>query len=122
MKRTFFSRTIQIACVKTHAILRLRQKIEHALFIYFDAILLNNVRFIYFVRMRKSHAIIRSEKITTHPVWMYPNMYCMSLIQPFKKRIHSLYEYINYVGTYGIVLHDSLQRRWSAKASGANRN
>ena len=36
-------------------------------------VLLNNVCYIYFFRrMRKSHAIIRSKKIATHPIWIYP--------------------------------------------------
>ena len=55
----FFWRMRKIACVFTHAIW---------------TVLLNNVCCIYFCRrMRKSHAIIRSEKIATHPIWMYPN-------------------------------------------------
>ena len=53
-------RVRKIACVFTHAIW---------------TVLLNNVCFIYFFwRMRKSHAIIRSKKIATHPIWMYPNL------------------------------------------------
>ena len=52
-------RVRKIACVFTHAIL---------------TVLLNNVCFIYFFRrMRNSHAIIRNEKIATHPIWMHPN-------------------------------------------------
>ena len=48
----------KISCVLTHAIW---------------TVLPNNVCSIYFFRrMRKSHAIIRSEKIAKHPIWMYP--------------------------------------------------
>ena len=55
---SIFWRMRKIACVFTHAIW---------------TVLLNNVCCIYFFRrMRKSHAIIRSEKIATHPIWMYP--------------------------------------------------
>ena len=55
---SIFWRMRKIACVFTHAIW---------------TVLLNNVCCIYFCRrMRKSHAIIRSEKIATHPIWMYP--------------------------------------------------
>ena len=63
---SIFWRMRKIACVFTHAIW---------------TVLLNNVCFIYFCwRMRKSHAIIRSEKIATHPIWMYPYKYDFPLI------------------------------------------
>ena len=55
---SIFRRMRKIACVFTHAIW---------------TVLLNNVCFIYsFDACVKSHAIFRSKKIATHPIWMYP--------------------------------------------------